>query len=115
MLGLMHVDHSLRGPDPVIFGADLAGHLVIISVLDFVPPLHARKIDSPLVAGVGWVVSTDAMPGQIREWKGDLDGPSLVDIAWVVQRSIDMHFRNQPGQVGAKDRGAAVGVAFDEC
>lgn len=44
--GAVHVDYSLRRPDPIVLGTTF--NLMVLSVFDFGVPLHTREVDAPI-------------------------------------------------------------------
>ncbi len=76
-------------------------------------PFNAREVDAPLVA----VTRRRALSGQLSQdgpRQGDFHRPALVDVAWVVQRALDMHRRLEPFNLPAIVGRSAVAIRLLE-
>ena len=102
----MHVDETLRAPDPIVFGVLLffgvegaAGEVGavrrdadIVPVLDGVFPLYSREVDAPAISGQRGAVSVKVILFEFGPGKGEVGFPTLVFLGGVVEGAVDEDF-----------------------
>src|SRR5690348_5599985 len=103
----MHVDRTLRRPHPVVLTDAL--NLLVAAARWLERPLHARKIDAPLVA-VARRRGYARMLFEHRPRKRQFHRPRPIDVPGVVQRAVDADGRLQSGDLPTVDGLPAVAV-----
>src|SRR5579883_789992 len=103
----VHVDHPLRGPDPVVLRPPR--DLLVRPARDLDVPLHPGEVHPPLVPvpGRGRHVGQFFQPGPRP---ADLDRPPAVRVPRVVQSPVHPDRRRQPGRLPPVHRLAPVPV-----
>ena len=98
--GPVHVHHALRRPDPVVLRHPRHFLIGAVGVRDL--PFHAREVNAPLFAFI-------RRPGMTRIFsehfprEGDFNRPTLVRVAGMIERAVDVdggfHAGDFPGIV----------------
>src|SRR5690349_10096584 len=79
--GPVHIDDSLRRPDPIVLAA---GQLLVMAVrVDFGFPFYAGEIDAPLIAALGTPVAAAIAKG--APGKRQFYRPAAISVTGVVQ------------------------------
>src|SRR5689334_15763346 len=84
----VHVNDSLRRPNPVVFS--YIRELSISAFDNFVPPLDARKVYLPLIAGI----RRRRLVRKLTEcfpWKRYFDTPAVITIPRIVESPPDVY------------------------